>query len=91
MENMLNYIFSTLKTTESALKNVDRAFRRQNIVNRRNAAFALAVTAWVYVSETRYKKDKEELEKKLDSQEKMIINLGAQVRALNAVKGEAKM
>lgn len=91
MENMLGYIFGTLKTTETAVKDITASLRRQNGINRRNTMFAVAVTAWICVTEMRREKEREELEEKLQAQEARMNMLGAEIRSLKNEKGEAKM
>lgn len=91
MENMFNYIFGSLIANGESIKQIDRAIRRQNRINKRTLVFSAAVTTWIYVSEMQHKKEKEELEKRLEDQKKTLISLGAQVQALKSEKGEAQM
>lgn len=91
MENMLGYIFGTLKSTETAVKDINKSLRRQNGINRRNVLFATAVTAWICVTEMRREKEREELERTLQAQESRLNMMGAEIRSLKNEKGEAKM
>jgi hypothetical protein len=91
MENMVGYIFGSLKATENTLKDIDKLFKHQNTTNKRFRMFILSMTAWLYVHEFKHKEEKEQLNKKLDIQEKALDKLNDELRALRDLKGEAVM
>lgn len=95
MDEMIRYIFCGLKSSEIAVKEMSKslgkAIKRQNGFNRRFVIFSLTTTACIYISEEKHKKEKEEFEKRLEEQDRIISMLNGDIAALKIKKGESKM
>ena len=91
MDNMIRYIFGSLKNTDQAINEIAKKLRRQNRLNRRFAIYSLATTAILYISEKRHKEEKELLEEKFDAQAQLIEKLNSDIMQLKTLKGEHQM
>lgn len=84
MENMIAYIFSSLKNNDDSIKEIYKAFRSQIKFNRRLTFCSLATVGWLYLVDKRLVGEKKELEKRIDKME-------AEIKELKTVKGEPSM
>lgn len=91
MDEMVSYIFGTLKMSENAIKDINKFLKRQGKLNKRFGAFAVATVAWMYVSEKKNKEERELMEDKLNAQTKIIEKMNRDIMSLKIKKGEASM
>jgi len=77
MDEMINYIFGSLKRSESELRHLRKTLKNQMNINRRFSAFALAATGYVIL-----------LEISSREQNKKIEKLSAELKELKRKKGE---
>lgn len=77
MSEMMNYIFGSMSRSESAIKNMNKAFRNQAKFNKKVAIFVLVMTAYTVLSEI----DRRE-------QEKEIKRLSNEIKELKRSEGE---
>lgn len=91
MEKMIGYIFGSLKNADDAINEINKSLRRQNRLNSRFAIYSLATIAWLYIVDKRSVGERNELEQRIEKQDKIIDKLNAEIRELKTVKGEHSM
>ena len=84
MENMVGYIFGSLKNNDDAIRGICKALRNQTKINRRFLVCSLATVGWLYLVDKRLVGEKKELEKRIDKME-------AEIKELKTEKGEHTM
>ena len=84
MENMIGYIFGSLKNTDEAIKDINKHLRRQNGLNKSIVFCSLATVGYLYLVDKRLVGEKNELEERLDKME-------AEIKELKIEKGEHSM
>lgn len=77
MNEMIGYIFTSLKSSEIAVKNLGRAIRRQNRFNGNCVAFAFMTVACIAIQNN-----------ELRAQGKKIAALTEEIEELKKTKGE---
>ncbi len=63
MNEMLNYVFNTMKTSEAALAKLEKTVRKQVRSNRRLKFIAITGVAYVIWAETVRREQQEEIER----------------------------
>lgn len=63
MNEMIGYIFGSLRTSETSIKNIRRILREQARTNRMVTVFALSVTAYVFAAGIQNMKQYKEIKK----------------------------
>lgn len=63
MNEMVAYIFGSLRTSENAVKNIRKTLRHQARINRGVAAFALTMTVYVILMELNALEQNKKIEK----------------------------
>ncbi|MDO5540811.1 MAG: hypothetical protein Q4F83_12215 [Eubacteriales bacterium] len=77
MGEILNYIFGSMKSTEMALKNINKALRNQSKLNNEVMIFSIAMTTYAVLSERDRRR-----------QEKEIKRLSKEIEGLKHSEGE---
>lgn len=77
MGEILNYIFGSMKSTEMALKNINKALRNQSKLNNEVIIFSIAMTTYAVLSERDRRR-----------QEKEIKRLSKEIEELKRSEGE---
>ncbi len=77
MGEILNYIFGSMKSTEMALKNINKVLRNQSKLNNEVMIFSVAMTTYAVLSERDRRR-----------QEKEIKRLSKEIEELKRSEGE---
>lgn len=63
MGEILNYIFGSMKSTEMALKNINKALRNQSKLNNEVMIFSIAMTTYAVLSERDRRRQEKEIKR----------------------------
>ena len=71
MDKMVNYIFGTLQTTETAIRHIGKSLQLQRMVNRRVMFFTVAATVNIVILAKTVREQSEQIKKLNDEIEKL--------------------
>lgn len=63
MDEMMNYIFGSIRTSEVAVKNISKALTKQTKINKSFRLFAICVTVNLVISEIERREQSEKIRK----------------------------